>query len=51
MIYAKPSRIEQEIEHFNKVVERIGCSVVDVTNKAVEETANVIMEKIEQNKN
>ncbi|RHW38564.1 kinase/pyrophosphorylase [Lysinibacillus yapensis] len=48
-IYAKPSRIEQEIEHFYKVVEKIGCSIIDVTNKAVEETANVIMEKIEQN--
>ncbi|MFC7684648.1 pyruvate, water dikinase regulatory protein [Ureibacillus sp. GCM10028918] len=49
-IYAKPSRIEQELEHFNKVVERIGCSVIDVTNKAVEETANIIIEKIENNK-
>jgi len=49
-IYAKPSRIEQEIEHFNKVVERIGCSVIDVTNKAVEETANVIIDKIEHNR-
>ncbi|KGR74542.1 pyruvate, water dikinase regulatory protein [Ureibacillus sinduriensis] len=49
-IYAKPSRIEQELEHFNKVVERIGCSIIDVTNKAVEETANVIMEVIEQSK-
>jgi regulator of PEP synthase PpsR (kinase-PPPase family) len=48
-IYAKHSRIEQEIEHFYKVVENIGCSVIDVTNKAVEETANVIMEKIEKN--
>lgn len=49
-IYAKQSRIEQEIEHFYNVVERIGCSVIDVTNKAVEETANDIIDRIEQNK-
>ncbi|SOC20895.1 hypothetical protein SAMN05880501_11258 [Ureibacillus xyleni] len=49
-IYAKQERIKQEIAHFYKVVERIGCSVLDVTNKAVEETANDIIERIEQNK-
>ena len=49
-IYAKHSRIEEEIKHFYKVVEQIGCEVIDVTNKAVEETANCIVEKIEQEK-
>lgn len=48
-IYAQHSRIEQEIEHFYKVVNKIGCEVIDVTNKAVEETANVILEKIQSN--
>ena len=48
--YAKQSRIEQEIEYFHKIVDRIGCNVIDVTNKAVEETANVIMEKIDLSK-
>ncbi|WP_442594997.1 pyruvate, water dikinase regulatory protein [Neobacillus sp. D3-1R] len=41
--YANIDRIKEEITYFNKVVERIGCSVIDVTNKAVEETANVIL--------
>ena len=45
--YAKLERIEEEIEHFNKVVSRIGCHVIDVTNRAVEETANVILNKIQ----
>ena len=48
--YAKHCRIEEEIAHFYKVVEQIGCEVIDVTNKAVEETANCIVEKIEQGK-
>ncbi|WP_164668583.1 pyruvate, water dikinase regulatory protein [Virgibacillus doumboii] len=40
--YANMERIHQELDYFNKVVEKIGCRVVDVSNKAVEETANVI---------
>jgi [pyruvate, water dikinase]-phosphate phosphotransferase / [pyruvate, water dikinase] kinase len=45
--YAKLDRIKQEIVHFEKVVSRIGCQVIDVTNRAVEETANVILNKIQ----
>lgn len=45
-IYANKTRIEQEIQHFYKVVEKMGCEVIDVTNRAVEETANVIIEQL-----
>jgi [pyruvate, water dikinase]-phosphate phosphotransferase / [pyruvate, water dikinase] kinase len=41
--YAKIERIQQEIDYFTKIIDRMGCSVIDVTNKAVEETANVIL--------
>lgn len=44
--YANIDRISQELDYFNKIVERIGCNVIDVSNKAVEETANVILQKI-----
>lgn len=47
--YARLERIYEEIDYFNKVVEKIGCKVVDVSNKAVEETANIIMQIIQQN--
>ncbi|WP_026558715.1 pyruvate, water dikinase regulatory protein [Bacillus sp. J37] len=40
--YANIDRIKEELNYFDKVVERIGCKVVDVSNKAVEETANII---------
>ncbi len=40
--YAKLDRIKTELDYFNKLVERLGCTVIDVSNKAVEETANVI---------
>lgn len=42
--YANMERIHQELAHFDSVVDRIGCQVIDVSNKAVEETANVIMQ-------
>lgn len=48
--YANIDRIKQEIEYFETVAERIGCKVIDVTNKAVEETANIIIDHI-QNRN
>ena len=44
--YAQVERIKDEINHFNKVVTKIGCTVIDVTNRAVEETANVILGEI-----
>ena len=46
--YAKVERINEEIAHFQKVVERIGCKVIDVTNRAVEETANLVITQIQQ---
>lgn len=44
--YAKIARIQQEIDHFDAVVEKIGCDVIDVTNRAVEETANTIVKML-----
>jgi regulator of PEP synthase PpsR (kinase-PPPase family) len=41
--YANIERIKQELEYFNKMIDRLGCQVVDVSNKAVEETANYIL--------
>lgn len=41
--YATLQRIDEELAYFDEIIERIGCKVIDVSNKAVEETANVIM--------
>lgn len=41
--YANMDRIHDELIYFDKVVSKIGCQIIDVTNKAVEETANVIL--------
>src|SRR5699024_1299873 len=45
-IYANIKRIHQELDIFDKVVKKINCQVVDVSNKAVEETANIILHSI-----
>lgn len=42
-IYATEERVKKEIKYAEEVMKRLGCTVIDVTNKAVEETANVIL--------
>jgi [pyruvate, water dikinase]-phosphate phosphotransferase / [pyruvate, water dikinase] kinase len=44
--YAKLERIEDELKYSKQIMEDIGCYTIDVSNKAVEETANIIMERI-----
>lgn len=42
--YASYERILQEIEYAEKIMKKLGCPVIDVSNKAVEETASRIMQ-------
>lgn len=42
--YASSERIETEIEYAHQIFRRLRCPVVDVTNKAIEETASEILE-------
>lgn len=37
--YANLDRILEELDYASKIMRRIGCAVIDVTNRAVEETA------------
>jgi regulator of PEP synthase PpsR (kinase-PPPase family) len=47
--YASMERIKYELEYSSKIIEKVGCPVIDVSNKAVEETANIIMQMIKRN--
>jgi len=47
--YATLERIQEELEYSEKVMERIGCEVIDVSTKAVEETANLIYQMVRGN--
>jgi len=42
--YASLERIYRELDYAQRIMRKIGCSVIDVTNKAVEETAAKILE-------
>jgi regulator of PEP synthase PpsR (kinase-PPPase family) len=42
--YATSERILRELDHARSVMDKIGCIVIDVSNKAVEETASLILE-------
>lgn len=41
--YAAYERILKEIEYADKIMKKLGCSVIDVSNRAVEETASLIL--------
>ncbi len=42
--YANPNRLLAELEYAEKIYKRLGCCVLDITNKAIEETAANILE-------
>ena len=44
--YSSMKRILQELEYAESVFRRVGCAVIDVTNKAIEETAVRVVEII-----
>lgn len=44
--YANYERILEELEYADKIMKRLGCPVIDVSNKAIEETANIILDMI-----
>lgn len=42
--YAQLGRILEELDYAEGIMKRIGCPVIDVTNKAIEETANDVLD-------
>lgn len=49
--YASVERIIQELEFSREIMRRLGCPVIDVTGKAVEETAGKVLEIINKGDN
>lgn len=41
--YGKSERISEELEYFDQIVKKLGCQTINVSNKAIEESANEIM--------
>lgn len=46
--YASFERILEELDHAEKIMKRVGCPVINVSNKAVEETAGLIIEVLKK---
>ncbi|EJW15811.1 kinase/pyrophosphorylase [Paenibacillus alvei] len=44
--YASLDRIVEELENARSLFDRLGCPVIDVTDKAIEETAGIVMDLI-----
>lgn len=44
--YANISRIKRELKFSEKVMKNLNCKIIDVTNKAVEETASIILDDL-----
>ncbi len=42
--YANVSRISEELEYAKAIMRKLHCTVIDVSNRAIEETANMILE-------
>jgi regulator of PEP synthase PpsR (kinase-PPPase family) len=48
--YANVERINEELEYAQNVMRRLHCPVIDVSAKAIEETANLILDIVKRNK-
>ena len=46
--YANLDRILEELFYAEKIMKRLGCPIIDVSNKAVEETADLILEMLKK---
>jgi regulator of PEP synthase PpsR (kinase-PPPase family) len=46
--YASMERILEELDYAEKIMRKVGCPIFDVSNKAVEEVANKILEVVRE---
>lgn len=46
--YSSMQRILDEIEYAERIMKKIGCPIIDVSNKAIEETAEIIISHLKK---
>ena len=49
--YAGDARVLEEFEFADKIIKRLGCKTIDVTQRAIEDTALIILESLGYKKN
>jgi hypothetical protein len=47
--YASMERILEEIEYSVQIMKKLGCTIIDVSTKAIEETAGLILNILKKN--
>lgn len=47
--YSSMDRILYEIDYAEEIMKKIGCLIIDVSNKAIEETADIIIDYLKKN--
>lgn len=47
--YASLSRILDELDYADRIMKRIGCPIINVSNKAIEETADIVISLLNKN--
>lgn len=47
-LYSEIDRIEEEINYSKEIMGKLGCTTIDVSSKAIEETATLILETMEK---
>lgn len=44
--YAGDARVLEELEYSDKILRRLGCKIIDITKRAIEDTALIILEQV-----
>lgn len=48
--YASKERINEELQYAHGIMRQLGCPIIDVSTKAVEETADIIIRHLDKNR-
>ena len=48
--YAGDARVLEELEYSDKILKRLGCKIIDITKRAIEDTALIILDQVNKNK-
>ena len=49
-VYAEMNRINEELTYAKGIMRRLHCQIINVSNRAIEETAGIILEYVRKNK-
>ena len=47
--YADLRRINEELDYAKAIMQRIHCTIINVSNRAIEETASMVLEYLRKN--